>query len=176
MTNAFEIRTERLRLHPVRRDEVDVLHAVFLDPVVRRFLLDDQEMSREWVEEVVAWSEARFAEQAHGLLAIRPADDDTLIGFTDFYEFHDPPQLELLYGLLPGWHGRGLASEAARAVLRWGFEDLGMERIQTTIDAPNQASLAVAARLGLREYRRAPGELCEQVFLEIRRARFATSP
>jgi RimJ/RimL family protein N-acetyltransferase len=58
---------------------------------------------------------------------------------------------ELGYILHPAFQGRGLATEGARAVLKFGFEGTGMHRIVARIDARNVASAAVLTRLGLRK-------------------------
>lgn len=46
--------------------------------------------------------------------------------------------------------GQGLATDAARAVTRFGFEDLGLERIEMEIAVDNHASLRIAEKLGYR--------------------------
>jgi [ribosomal protein S5]-alanine N-acetyltransferase len=55
-----------------------------------------------------------------------------------------------------GWHlvrrhwGRGFASEAGKALLCYGFEVLGLDRLHAVVDPDNARSLAVARRIGLR--------------------------
>lgn len=49
LANDPRLRTERLRLEPFRGADADELLEIFQDPVVRRFLLDDTVVSREWV-------------------------------------------------------------------------------------------------------------------------------
>lgn len=54
-----------------------------------------------------------------------------------------------------GWHlarsrwGQGYATEAGRALLAWGFEGLDLPVLHAVVEAPNQASCAVARRLGM---------------------------
>jgi RimJ/RimL family protein N-acetyltransferase len=48
-----------------------------------------------------------------------------LIGFCAFRPFFEPPELQLLYGLLPAYWSKGLASEAARTIIAFVFEELG---------------------------------------------------
>ena len=63
-------------------------------------------------------------------------------------EFFDPPELQLLYGLLPAVWGRGLATEAAAAACEFAFDRLGWPAIRAATDTPNIASRAVLGRLG----------------------------
>lgn len=77
------------------------LRRVSCDADVRRYLLDGQAVSAEWVEAEILASERRFGAGSVGLWAVRRRDDPLLIGFVGFREFFDPPELQLLYGLLP---------------------------------------------------------------------------
>jgi RimJ/RimL family protein N-acetyltransferase len=58
---------------------------------------------------------------------------------------------EIGYVFNPDFAGHGYATEAARAVLRLGFEDLGLHRIVARLDERNEASARVARRLGMRQ-------------------------
>jgi [ribosomal protein S5]-alanine N-acetyltransferase len=61
----------------------------------------------------------------------------------------DADDVELLYGILPRYWGEGLVTEAAREVLRHGFDDCGLTRILGATDTPNQRSVRVMQRLGM---------------------------
>ena len=136
-------------MRPFAVRDVDTLHHIFIDPGVRRFLLDDQTVSREWVEEEIAESISRFEADSAGLFCVYLVDHETLIGFCGFRPFLEPPELQLIYGLLPAYWSKGFATEAARAMIRFGFERLGFERIVASVDAPNAASIRVLEKAGL---------------------------
>ncbi len=59
-------------------------------------------------------------------------------------------QGEIGYTFNPAYHGRGLATETALALLRLGFEGLGLHRITGHLDARNTASARVLERAGMR--------------------------
>ena len=168
---AVRIRTERLWLRPFGLADVDALHAIFATPEVRRYLLDGRVMPRSWVEEVVAQSEADFATGA-GLWSVAWEPEGAPVGFAGYRDFHEPPERELVYGLAPQAWGRGLASEASRAAVRYGFEHLGLERVLASIDVPNEPSLRLAERLGMRAVHRSAGPLNELIHLAIERHEF----
>ena len=160
------------------------LHGLLLDVEVRRYLLDGNEVSRDWVEAVIRGSQASFADCGLGLWAVREKAEpgrprrsgDPLLGLTGFREFHQPPALEVLWALLPAhWH-RGFATEMARGAIDFAFERAGLERVRASTDAPNQASLRVMERLGMRPAGRSPGEIWEQVHYEIERADWTPAP
>lgn len=150
MPRAWELKTERLVLRPFESDDVEDLHRVLKKPAVRRFLLDDSVVSRAWVEATIRGSHKLFEAEGHGLWSVRERGDMSLAGFAGYWHFFDPPQLQLLYGLAPPYWGRGLAAEAARAVVRYGFERLGFEEIRAATDPPNIRSVGVLERLGMR--------------------------
>jgi ribosomal-protein-alanine N-acetyltransferase len=164
-----DIETERLRLVPFAAVDTDALHAVFVDADVRRFLLDDQIVPREWVEAEIAESDVRFAASGAGLWSIREPGTPVIVGFTGFRPFFDPPELQLLYGLRPTHWGHGFATEAARAALARGFE-LGMDPIVAAADRPNVASIRVMERLGMRRDRTTDDGRDGTVFYVARRS------
>lgn len=58
------------------------------------------------------------------------------------------PDVELAWHLFEGGEGQGFATEAAMAVKKWAFEDLGLDGLHSYIDRENTRSQAVAKRLG----------------------------
>lgn len=165
--------TRRLRLRPLEPADRDALHDLWTTPEVRRYLFDDEIVSRERVALEIEGSGTTFARSGWGLWAVLPREDPSpLIGFCGYREFYDPPQVQLLYGLDPRWWGRGLATEAARAMIRYGFEELGMERIVAATDAPHQASVRVMERCGLRFEKRTTIDGLNTLFYTLDRDAF----
>ena len=164
---AVSIETTRISMRSFERGDADALHRIFLDPDVRRFLLDDQVVSREWVEEEIAASIARFETGSAGLFSVFLKNDQTLIGFCGFRPFFEPPQLQLLYGLLPAYWSKGLATEAARAMIEFGFGAVAFDRITASADPPNAASIRVLEKAGMSFDRRETIGALETVFYYV---------
>ncbi len=135
------------------------MHAVWTDPVVRRYLFDDREITPDETGAFVQDSAENFRERGAGLWALRAASGEPAgpIGFCGFLWNGEPPEPELIYGLLPAFHGRGLATEAARAALTFAFETTGWPQVRAGVDAPNQASIRLLEKLGMRLDRRETG-------------------
>ena len=150
----MHVETERLELKPIAEGDLDELVALFREPGVRRYLLDDKEVEREWVEEVIATSRQRFADGSCGVWAARCRGGERIVGFSGYREFFEPPQLQLLYGLHPDLWGRGLASEMARTMIDLGFSRFALEEVVAATDDPNRASLRVMEKVGLRPWKR----------------------
>ncbi|MEP0746975.1 GNAT family N-acetyltransferase [Trichocoleus sp. AS-A1] len=60
----------------------------------------------------------------------------------------------LIFGTRPHLWGRGYATEAASAVLRYAFDVLGIEQVVADVDEPNEASIRLLERLGMSQTRR----------------------
>jgi ribosomal-protein-alanine N-acetyltransferase len=143
------IETARLRLRPYRDDDVDALHRLWTAPAVRRYLWDDEVIDRATAAAAVRASIACADAHGFGQWAMRPLASDEVIGFCGFRWLDGSADVELLYGLAPALWGRGLVAEAARAVLRFGFEEVGFARVLAISDADNHASIAVMRRVGM---------------------------
>jgi len=167
-----EIETAQLWLLPFTLDDVDDLHRLWIDPGVRKYLWDDQVISRERAVSVIEKSIVSFHTRGFGLWAVFPRGTDTLIGFCGFWFFRDPPELELLYGVAPNYWGQGLATEMARAMIRYGFQELSFERITASTDALNLASLRVMEKCGMSFEKRAIINGLDTVFYSISREAF----
>jgi ribosomal-protein-alanine N-acetyltransferase len=169
---SHRIETDRLRLRPLGRDDVDALHRLLTQPGVRKYLCDDEIIPRERAASFVETSIASFEADGYGLWGVAPKDADTLVGFCGFWFFHEPPRLELLYGLGEDhWH-KGLATEVATAMIRYGFETLAFERVEASTDAPNAASVAVMERAGMTFWKREMSNGLDTIYYAIEKLLF----
>lgn len=150
-TDCPVLATPRLLLSPFVLVDAPRLLEIFQDPAVRKYLLDDRLVDKDWVAAEIQSSEQRFNQGSAGIWSIRikPGDGQPILGFVGFRPFFDPPQLQLLYGLLPTVWGKGFATEASRAVIHYGFTELNFRTVVAATDTPNQASIEVMRRLGM---------------------------
>ena len=172
-SRGFQLETDRLRLRPCAGADLDALHSLFTDPGVRRFLWDDRVIAREETAAVIEASVASFTSHGFGQWLAFPREGDALVGFSGLRLVDATTEVELLYALAPPRWGRGLASEAVRAVLHHGFAALGIPRILARADAPNAASIRVMERLGMRFVRRGVEHGLDTVCYSLEREDFA---
>ncbi|MFC4064807.1 GNAT family N-acetyltransferase [Actinoplanes subglobosus] len=140
-----ELTTDRLLLRPFRSGDVPAVHAYAGDPEVVRYM--------EWGPNTLAETEAFVAE------AVRPAPGvhlfaidlaGTVIGAVQLRvtsEAH--ARAEMGYTLARSAWGEGYATEAATAVVTYGFDRLSMHRVAATCDPANVASRRVLEKAGL---------------------------
>jgi RimJ/RimL family protein N-acetyltransferase len=149
----YPIRTERLLLRPYAHGDVDALYAYQRLPEVHRYLYTEPRTRSEMEALVAARADpAALAEAGQGIpLVADLAQTGELVGdCVLFWRSLEHKQGEVGYVFNPAYHGRGLATEAVCALLRLGFEGLGLHRIAGHLDARNTASARVLERAGLR--------------------------
>ena len=149
----YPIRTERLLLRPYAPGDADALYAYQRLPEVHRYLYT-QPRTRSEVGALVAERAARGAITEVGApltLVAELAQTGELVGDCMlFWHSEEHKQGEVGYVFNPAYHGRGLATEAATALLWLGFAGLRLHRIVARCDARNTASARVMERAGMR--------------------------
>ncbi len=165
--------TTRLVIQPIQSADEGRLLKLWRDPEVRRYLWDNHIISEDEVKAIQAGSDRCFAEYGTGLYSIAPAEQpDDLVGFCGLREFEQAGLLELLYGMYPQYWGKGLVTEAVRAVLTHGFEQCGIEQVIAATDTPNQSSVRVMQRLGMAFAERRQWHGLDTVFYTLTRDDF----
>lgn len=136
-----------LILQPCTEAHIDLLHAHWLEPEVRRYLWDGRLIERETVREVVASSLESSQRYGYGLWVLLSKPEGGFRGVCGLRE-GPPAGPELLYSVSAKHWGAGIATESARTVLRYAFEALSLACVTATVDKPNVASLRVLEKLG----------------------------
>ena len=151
--------TERLVLRPVTGDDHPVLLAHWTEPDVRRFLFDGAPLSSAEVAETIEESIGDFAAHGYGIWLIElgagpsagPGAGPGLVGTAGLRPLEESG-LEIFYSLAPAAWGHGYATEAARAVVEFALDFLGLPEVLAEVDEGNAASVAVVKRLGMAPY------------------------
>jgi RimJ/RimL family protein N-acetyltransferase len=145
-----EIEIERLIMRPVRVEDVDDLLAMHADPTTRRVF---GERTRAEVEAWVERSESEWEERGHGHLAIVDRADGSFLGRTSLRFWPELDETEVGWVLMPAARVRGVATEAGRACVEWGFRDFALPYATAMIAPDNEASITIARRLGMTRLR-----------------------
>ena len=161
MTQAPVLETERLRLRPWRKDDFRPYHALLQHPEVHRHFgpepMGAEECWRRLLAAVGGWQFNGF-----GTWAAERKDDGKLIGSVGIFtawrdlepEFGEEPEMGWIF--VAETHGKGMASEACRAVIDWTEATLPPTPIWAIIAPANEPSLKLAAKLGFERLHETP--------------------
>jgi [ribosomal protein S5]-alanine N-acetyltransferase len=145
---SFPIVTARLRLRPLAQRDLDALAEVYLHPLVMRWIGPH---TREDVAREIALQLEHQTSLGWSFWAVEDRNTDRVIGDCGLQPLeHRGPEVELGYDLHPDAWGRGLASEAARAVLQQAFGPLSIDRVVAVVKPDHVASQRVLEKVGLR--------------------------
>ncbi|MEP7136338.1 MAG: GNAT family N-acetyltransferase [Chloroflexota bacterium] len=158
---AIILETPRLLLRHQVIADLDDLWALYCDPEITKYI-PDAPRSREEAQEELEWhmhGHPRHPEL--GLWATIHKETGKFIGRCGLlpWEIDGVHEVEVAYTIARAYQGQGLGSEAAQAILQYGFEQLNLSRLICLIDAENVASQKVAKKIGMAFEREAQDEL-----------------
>ena len=142
--------TWRLRLRPHRAADLWALHALYSDADNLRHWWVPAHTTLAETRAALAWHRA-WKPRHYVLWAIEEKRSSRLIGMINYHR-REPREKRVDVGwlLLAEFQGKGLMTEAARALFRHLFDDLGVHKIEALIRPANTASQRLARRLGFR--------------------------
>lgn len=151
MRDHLPIETERLLLRDFEPTDLEAFHACASDPEVTRYLPwgpNELADTGDFLRRKIA--EQQAAERMVWDLAVVERESGQLLGSVALRLRDDRCHAELGYLYARHAWGRGIATEAGRAMLRFAFEHLGLHRVHATCDVENAGSARVLEKLGMR--------------------------
>lgn len=147
----MQLTTERLLLREFETRDISTLHAQSHDPEVRRFDEGEPLTETEFhaiVREIICGQAAQPRTDFYFVMECI-GDQQTIGSCYLAIRNLDARQAEVGYTLGKAHWGQGYATEAAREMLRFGFDDVNMHRIFATVIAENVPSIRVIEKIGL---------------------------
>jgi len=145
------IETGRLRLRHWEHRDRELFARLNSDVRVMEFM--PAKLSRAESDAFVDRIERHFQVHGFGLYAAELCDPCTFIGFVGLavptFEAHFTPCIEIGWRLFPDHWGRGLATEAADAVARHAFDELGLSALVSFTVPTNVRSRRVMEKIGM---------------------------
>ena len=169
--NSCVIETERLRLRMLRDSDLDDLAALFADPDVMRYVGNGQPSDRVEAEKALVSIIAHWEREGFGRWAIEEKQSKDFLGYGGLRSLFGTP--EVVYHFAKRYWGKGLATEMARASLRFGFNQKGFKRIVAIAKPQNQASIHVMEKIGMHFEQRTSYYDIEVVQYEITSTEFS---
>ncbi len=145
------LETERLTLRRLRIEDLDALFALYRDEDIRRYFPEGRLSFEDTRGELEWFLNGHPKHPELGLWATVLKETNAFIGRCGLlpWTFDGREEVEVAYLLDKRYWGQGLATEAARAILEYGFGSLGLSRLICLIDPQNAASQKVAERIGM---------------------------
>lgn len=150
------IDTEHLIIKPYNMDDLDDLYKVYSDEKVMAYIPEGV-MSYEWVKDLINWMvdycyETNTPDNIIKFgTSIYHKKRSMVIGWCGLGSLDCKPEdVEIFYGLSSDFWGQGLATEAAGAMLKYGFEIIGLNKIVAVVNSKNIASTKVIDKLGMK--------------------------
>ena len=145
------IETKRLLLRPWQQTDKLPFAALNADPMVMRWF--PETLDRHASDKLADRISAHIDEHGFGLWAVEWPGKAPFLGFVGLsvpkFEAPFQPSVEIGWRLARPWWGKGIASEAAKASLDYGFRKLGLQRIVSFTASANCRSVAVMKRIGM---------------------------
>jgi RimJ/RimL family protein N-acetyltransferase len=153
------LETSRLILRHLVMDDLDELFALYRDPEIRRYFPEGVLTLEETREELEWHMHGHPRHPELGLWATVHKETGMFIGRCGLlpWEIDGRLEIEIAYLLDKSFWGQGLATEAARGIMDYGFEKLGFSRLICLIDPDNIASQRVAEKIGMTLERKVDG-------------------
>jgi RimJ/RimL family protein N-acetyltransferase len=145
----FQLETERLLIRPWTDDDRAAFRSVVGDPVVMKHLNDSRPYSDEQVDEFFARQARHMAQHGMCMGATVEKDSGRVVGISGTQPLGTTGDLEIGWIFHRDTWGRGYATEAGGAAMRYVLETLARPRVVAIIHPENEPSKRVAARLGM---------------------------
>jgi RimJ/RimL family protein N-acetyltransferase len=145
------LETKRLVLRRLLPTDLDSLFALYSDPEIRRYFPEGVLTHEETKEELKWFIQGHPTHPELGLWATIYKETGQFIGRCGLlpWTIDERPEVEVAYLLAKEYWGQGLATEAARAIVDYAFEQLQLSRLICLIDRENRASIRVAMKIGM---------------------------
>ena len=146
------LKTPRLVLRHLISTDLEDLYALYCDPEIRQYFPEGTLTIDETKEELEWFLNGHPRHPKLGLWAVIFKESDQFIGRCGLlpWKIDGQDEVEIAYMIAMEFWGQGFATEAATGIMAYGFENLNLNRLICLIDEENQASLRIAAKIGMR--------------------------
>jgi ribosomal-protein-alanine N-acetyltransferase len=145
----LKLKTSAFILKRAKANDLDVAFVLFNDGDVQKYLSPANRRTREQLKVTLENFTLRWKERGFGIWCVCEKGSKKMIGYSGFQYLDKTPQVEILFGFLKDYWGRGFATEAANACLRFGFEEVQFEKVCAATHREDPASRWVFEKLGM---------------------------
>ena len=144
------LETERLILRRMKVEDAGDMYEYACQPEVTKYLTWSPHTSRDYTRDYLTYVQKQYEEGEYYDWALIYKEEMKMIGTCGFTSFDDENNAgEIGYVLNPDYWGKGLAAEAVREVLKFGFQRLNLHRIEAKHIEGNNQSRRVMEECGM---------------------------
>ena len=159
--------THRLTFREITVQDSDFIYALYSTESFKRFIADKNFQSAEDARKFIVNSlSAMYRTPGLGLMLVELKSDSVPIGICGLIKRDSLDEVDLGFGYLPEYEGRGYGAEAAASFIQLARRELGLPRLVAITTSDNVSSINLLAKLGFR-FERIHEQLSEQVTLGL---------
>lgn len=150
MTSATVLETERLHLRRLEMRDAQTIFQLLNEPGWIRYIGDKGVRSVKDAQAYLRDGPLRsYRMNGFGLYLVEKRESAIPVGVCGLIKRDSLPDVDIGYAIFQAHWGQGYATESATAVLHYGRQKLGIERIVAIVSQDNQASIGVLQKIGL---------------------------
>lgn len=142
---------QQLVLRPHRAEDATFMVELNSDPAVTAYTPDGPLPGPDVAKEIIQSLRRQFIDKKIGRFIVEEPKTKKAIGWCGLKWLEETDEIDLGYRFLKETWGKGIATEAARSCLNYGFNELHFSHITAKVLPQNIASIKVLKKLGMRE-------------------------
>jgi len=151
---SIQIETDRLLLRPFQESDFEAVYEFGSNKKVQEFTGENDLLTLQGAKDIIknVWFKD-YEKHGYGRWATIYKSDNRLIGFTGLKYLEEIDETDIGFRYLPEYWGKGIATEASKEMIRYGFEKLNLAEIIAIAMKENIASNRVLVKIGLNHYK-----------------------
>jgi ribosomal-protein-alanine N-acetyltransferase len=141
--------TKRLLHRQFTPADLERLIEMRVEPEVMKYLGGEEMQNPAALEKRLEFYISGYAQRI-GMHGVIWKESGEMIGWSGLQLLEDTEEIEVGYGMIKEFWGKGIGYETARFWLRYGFEQIGLERIVAVADKENIGSWKIMEKLGMK--------------------------
>jgi ribosomal-protein-alanine N-acetyltransferase len=148
--NEFPVlKSKRLTMRPIKIEDAPEIFDMQTDDLVMEYIAKKKTESLEDVETLIQYISEAYEKQEMLCWAAVLRDGNKIIGTCGFNRIEkENLRAEIGGALSPRYWGAGVAYEAVKQIVNYGFEGLGLHAIEAKVDAKNRSAIFLLKQLG----------------------------
>lgn len=143
------VETERLAFRFFTLDDLPQLIELRSDPEVNKYLGGPERQNAEALAVRIRFYMSCYDSHGFGMCPMIWKETGDVIGGAGLQPLENTNEIEVGYSVIKPFWGKGIATEAARGWMDFGFNEKGLERIVGVTDLDNTASQHILKKLGM---------------------------